>query len=192
MFVTLIRKGVYVQTITVAVVEASQEKRVQLEQSLQQDKDINTIEVLTDEISSKGDVERRLKPRSEMTLLDDIVARIERMKPRILLLSTQIQQLSGEFCNLLLILRSQCPETLVVLLIDEKATEEYLLLDALASGARGFLDNNKVNTPSFSKMIKAVDKGEAWVSRKLHGEIMNKILFQLSMKTNEVDLDSTC
>lgn len=192
MFVTLIRKGVDVQTITVAVVEASQEKRVQLEKFLQQDKDINAIEVLTDEISTKGDVERRLKPRSDLTFLDDIVARIERMKPRVLLVSTQVQQLSGEFCNLLLTLRSQCPETLVVLLIDEKATEKDLLLDALASGARGFLDNNKVNTPSFSKMVKAVDKGEAWVSRKLHGEMMNKILFPFSMKTNEVDFDSIC
>lgn len=192
MFVTLIRKGIDVQTITVAVVEASQEKRVQLEKFLQQDKDTNAIEVLTDEISNKGGVERRLKPRSDLTFLDDIVARIERMKPRVLLVSTQVQQLSGEFCNLLLTLRSQCPETLVVLLIDEKATEKDLLLDALASGARGFLDNNKVNTPSFSKMVKAVDKGEAWVSRKLHGEMMNKILFPFSMKTNEVDFDSIC
>ncbi|MCH9638271.1 MAG: DNA-binding response regulator [Betaproteobacteria bacterium] len=180
------------QKITVAVVEANQEKRVQLEQSLHQDKEISAIEVLTDEISNKGNVERRLKPRSDLTFLDDIVARIQRIKPRILLLSTQIQQLSGGFCNLLLTLRNQCPETLVVLLIDEEATEVNQLLDALASGARGFLDSKKVNTPSFSKMIKAVDKGEAWVSRKLHGEMMNKILFQFSMKMNEVDFDSTC
>ena len=79
----------------------------------------------------------------------------------------------------------------VVLLIDEEATEENQLLEALASGARGFLDSKRVNTPSFSKMVKAVDKGEAWVSRKLHGEMMNKILFNLSVKMNEVDFDST-
>jgi DNA-binding NarL/FixJ family response regulator len=182
-----------VQTITVAVVDACQEKRVQLEQSLQQDKDMDAIEILTDAISGyKGNIERRLKPRADLTFVDDIVARIERMKPRILLVNIQIQQLYDGFCNLLSSLRRQCPETLVVLLIDEKAIKENLLLNALANGARGFFDNSMVNTPSFSKMIKAVDQGEAWVSRKLLGEMMNEILFSYSMKTNEADFDPTC
>ncbi len=183
------------QTITIAVVDASQEKRVEMERFLQQDKDKHAIEVLTDATVTtagyNGVTERRLKSRSGLSFVENMVARIERMKPRILLVNIQVQQLFDDFCNLLSALRRQCPDTLVVLLIDEKTIEKKLLLNALASGARGFLDTKMVNTPGFSKMIKAVDQGEAWVSRKLLGEIMNKILLPYPMNTNEADFDST-
>ncbi len=181
------------QTITIAVVDASQEKRVELERVLQQDKDKHAIEVLTDATVAtagfKGIVERRLKSRSDLSFVENMVARIKRMKPRILLVNIQIQQLFDDFCNLLSALHRQCPDTLVVIIIDDKTIEKNLLLNALASGVRGFLDTNMLNTPGFSKMIKAVDQGEAWVSRQLLGEVMNKILFPYPMNTNEAYFD---
>ncbi len=63
------------------------------------------------------------------------------------------------------LLRRQCHEILVILLIDE-ATEESVIMKALASDACGFL-NHKSDLVGFLKSTKAVEHGEAWVPRKL-------------------------
>ena len=47
-------------------------------------------------------------------------------------------------------------------------------MQALASGARGCL--NLEAAPFFFKAVRAVDHGEIWVTRKMRGKIMDKVL----------------
>ena len=71
-------------------------------------------------------------------------------------------------------LHREYPETLVVLLTDKSAKEEEIM-QALANGARGCLDHEAA--PSyFLKAVRVVDRGEIWVTRKMLGKIMDKVL----------------
>lgn len=160
------------QAITVAIVDVDQENRMQLEQSLQEEK--GKIEVLR-EIASDFDrmVERRLAPRTELTLVENVIARIKRLKPRVLLVNTK--RLPDVTDDLLTTLRKQCPETLILLLIDNTVGER-MIMKALINGACGYLEDN-VDASSLSKAVCAVDKGEAWVPRRMLAKIMDKILF---------------
>ena len=86
------------QPITVAVVENDQEKCRQLEHYLR--KNSQNIEVLTDKDSFYNkNVERRLKSRDNQSLKANTVARIKRLRPRVLFVNTQ--QLTKESFDLL-------------------------------------------------------------------------------------------
>ncbi len=175
------------QPITVAIVDVNLEKRAQLEQFLQRDE--KSIKVLVDIKSNHKRVgERRIKSRKHLALIDDVVARVNRLKPRVLLANTH--QLSGVCYELLIALRRNCPDTLVVLLV-EKSVEENQALKALANGARGFLDCSS-DFLNFSKAIFAVDQGEAWVPRKILGKAMDKILFTSPRNAAGGCFDSAC
>ena len=160
------------QAITVAIVDVDQENCVQLEQSLQKEK--GRIEVLR-EVTSGFDsmVERRLTPRTELTRVENIIARIRRLKPRVLLVN--IKRLPDVIDDLLTTLRKQCPETLILLLIDNTIGER-VIMKALINGACGYLEEN-ADASSLSKAVYAVDKGEAWVPRRMLAKIMDRILF---------------
>lgn len=159
-------------SVTVAIVEENRKKRNELERFLQQDK--QCLNVLTDKVTNINNqfIDRRLKSRRKMTFIEDSVARIRRLKPRVLLVSTG--QVSDPEYILLTVLRHACPNVLVILLIEEEI-EENKILDALASGVRGVLHYG-ADLLSFSKAVRAVEQGEAWVPRKMLGEIMLRIL----------------
>ena len=71
-------------------------------------------------------------------------------------------------------LHRQCPETLVLLLTDKSVQEEQII-EALANGARGCL-NHEADPFYFLKAVRVVDRGEIWVTRKMLGKIMDKVL----------------
>ena len=77
-------------------------------------------------------------------------------------------------------LRIECPETLVVLLADESAQQEELIIQALARGARGYL-NLEADPILILKAVHVIDRGEAWVPRKMLGKIMDKVLNALRL-----------
>ena len=158
--------------ITVAVAENDQEKRRQLEHYLCQSD--QNIEVLTDKNSFYNkNVERRLKSRNNQSLKANTVARIKRLRPRVLFVNTQ--QLTKESFDLLYELNQHCPDTLPVVLIKEEA-DDNLILRALESGASGIV-NCSVKPFDVSKIVETVNKGEPWVSRKILAKIMDKIKF---------------
>ncbi|MCP5246254.1 MAG: response regulator transcription factor [Burkholderiales bacterium] len=158
--------------ITVAVAENDQEKCSQLEHYLR--KNDQTIEVLTDKDSFYNkNVERRLKSRDNQSLQANTVARIKRLRPRVLFVNTQ--QLTKESFDLLHELSQHCPDTLPVVLIKEEADDNHIL-QALESGACGVVDCSVIPF-NVSKIIETVDKGEPWVSRKMLVKIMDKIKF---------------
>ncbi|MEP6605473.1 MAG: DNA-binding response regulator [Nitrosospira sp.] len=159
------------QMVTVAIADPDPGRRTRLEQSLQGGEG---IKVLTNVMSNGSDVssDRRLNLRSGITAIEEVIARISRLKPRILFVNLD-QSEAGDFA-LLEALHRECPETFVVLLTDKSAKEEQIM-QALANGARGCL-NREADPFYFLKAARVVDRGEIWVTRQMLGKIMDKVL----------------
>ena len=174
------------QPITVAVVEIDQDQHIPVEKFVRQNQ--TNVELLTD-IQSNYDnhVERRFVSRNSVTSVDNAIARIKRLNPRVLLVNAN--KSIDEYCDLLLALQYQCPDTQAILIIDETVAEENYLLKMLASGARGFISNN-LDSLNFSKIVRAVDQGEAWVSRKMTGKIMHEIVSASRCDSSGIGFDS--
>lgn len=175
------------QPITVAIADTNRERQASLERSLQGEEGIS---VLADIASGASEMSsnRRLESRSKISTIENAVARIRRLSPRILLANLN-QSLAAD-CSLLVSLRRECPETLVVLLADEPVREEQLM-QVMINGARGYLDQ-KATSPSLSKAIHMVHRGEAWVPRKMLGKIMDELLNWCHGSSAEARLDSAC
>lgn len=155
--------------VTVAIADTDPGRREKLEQSLQGEQD---IQVLTNVISNETEIsgERRLISRTDITEIEDVIARIGRLKPRILFVN--LDQSTGGFA-LLEALYREYPETLMVLLTDKSAKEE-VIMQALANGVRGYLDHEAAPY-YFLKAVRVVDRGEVWVTRKMLGRIMDTV-----------------
>jgi hypothetical protein len=71
------------QMVTVAIADTDSGRREKLEQSLQREQDITVLTNVMSEMSGK----RRLKLHTDITEIEDVIARIGRLKPRILLVN---------------------------------------------------------------------------------------------------------
>ena len=160
------------QPITVAIAGENAERRTKIEHYLQGEQDIS---VLTNAASMEGEMSRnrRLYPRTNMTPIENVVAMTRRLNPRILF--ANMKQCTEADGAMLLSLRRECPGTLVVLLADESVQQENLIMQALARGARGYL-NLEADPIHISKIVHVIDRGEAWVPRKMLGKIMDQML----------------
>lgn len=181
------QEGESMQPITVAMVEIDQDQHIPVERFIRQNE--TNVELLTDTQSNYDKkVERRFASRNSVTPIDNAVARVKRLNPRVLLINAN--KSIDEYCDLLLALRHQCPSTQAILIINETMVEENYLLKVLASGARGFISNNQ-DSLNFAKIVKAIDQGEAWVSRKMTGKIMHEIVSTSRCDSPEGDFDSS-
>ena len=161
------------QKITVAIADNNELRRTKYEHYLQSEQGII---VLRDGAKNKGEVtvDRRLKPRTDISEIDNIVATIRRLNPRILFAS--MKQCTESDCALLVSLRCECPDTLVVMMADASSTPDDQVIQALASGARGYLDV-ATDSPQFSKAAHVIDRGETWVPRKMLDKVMSKLMY---------------
>lgn len=159
------------QTVTVAIADTDAGRRAKLEQSLQGG---SGIEVLTDVISDRDGIPADHEAESHKTPVstEDVVARITQLKPRILFVNLDLSV--ERECALLEALHRTCPETLVLLLTDKSVQEEQVI-QALASGARGCL-SHETDPFYFLKAVRVVDRGEIWVTRRMLGKIMDRVL----------------
>lgn len=159
------------QTVTVAIADANPGRRNKLEQVLRGEQG---IEVLTNVMSNGGDIARDREPEPHRSIMEveNIIAKISRLRPRILFINLDPSD-DANF-TLLEALHRQCPETFVVLLTDKSIQEEQILR-ALANGARGYL-NHEADPFYFLKAVRVIDRGEIWVTRKMLGKIMDKVL----------------
>jgi len=159
------------QTVTVAIADTDAGRRAKLEQSLQEGPG---IEVLTDVMSDRDDIAAGHEPEPHKNLVstEDVVARITQLKPRILFVNLDLS-IERE-CALLEALHRTCPETLVLLLTDKLVQEEQII-QALANGARGCL-SHEADPFYFLKAVRVVDRGEIWVTRRMLGKIMDRVL----------------
>ena len=155
--------------VTVAIADADAGRREKLEQSLQGEQD---IKVFTNVLSNGSELpgERGVIPFTDIIEIEDVIARIGQLKPRILFVN--LDESTGGFA-LLEALYREYPETLMVLLTDKSAKEEEII-QALASGVRGCMDYE--TAPAyFLKAVRVIDRGEVWVTRKMLGKIMDKV-----------------
>lgn len=174
--------------ITVAVVEIDQDQHIAIERFIRQGE--TNVEFLTDTQSNYDHhLERRLVPRDGITPVENAIARIKRLNPRVLLINAN--KSIDEYCDLLFALRYQCSGTQAILIINEAVMEENYLLKVLASGARGFISNNS-DSLDFPKIVKVIDRGEAWISRKMIGKLMHQIVSASHHDSSEGDFDSSC
>ena len=162
--------GQAMQIVTVAIADTDPGRRAKVEQVLQEGPD---IKVLTDILPERGEelLDHQGEPY-EAVNADDMVERIGRLKPRILFF--HLDPTTGANFSLLESLHMKCPETFVVLLAD-KSVKEELIMQALASGARGCL-SHEADPFYFLKAVHVIDRGEIWVTRRLLGKIMDKVL----------------
>jgi len=158
------------QMVTVAISDTDPGRRAKVEQALQEGPD---IKVLTNVLPKEGGrlMDRPGEPDAAVNG-EDMIERIGRMKPRILFF--HLDPSAGADFALLETLHRQCPETFVVLLTD-KTVKEELIMQALASGARGCL-SHEAEPFYFLKAVRVIDRGEIWVTRRMLGKIMDKVL----------------
>lgn len=162
-------EGETMQMVTVAIADTDHGRRTRLEQFLQGGRGIRVLpNVMSSDISNGP----QLEPPAAVIAVDEVVARISQLKPRILFVNLD-QSTYGDFA-LLEALHRECPETLVLLLAD-KAVQEEQIIQALANGARGCLSHES-DPFYFLKAVRVVDRGEIWVTRKMLGKIMDKVL----------------
>ena len=173
------------QPITVAMVEIDQDQHVALEKFLPRNE--TNVALLTDIPSNYKNIERRLISRDAVTAVDNAIARIRRLNPRILLVNAN--KPTDEYCDLLFTLWQQCPDTQAILIINETVEENYLLR-TLACGARGFITNS-FDSFNFLKLIRAINRGEAWIPRQMIRKIMHHIVFASQCESLEGDFDSS-
>lgn len=159
------------QTVTVAIADTDPGRRAKLEQFLQGGPGIR---VLTDVMSDKGDIPalNQTEPHKNLVAIEDVVTRITQLKPRILFVNLDLSIDSD--CALLEALHRECPETLVLLLTDKSVQEEQII-QALANGARGCL-SHEADPFYFLKAVRVVDRGEIWVTRRMLGKIMDRVV----------------
>lgn len=164
-----------IQPVAVAVADVNRHRRAEYERILQADPGIRLI---ADKVTGNGVgndpafVNRRFAPRTDVSVTEDEVARIKRLKPPVLLVNLNLCE--DEDCALLLSLRRECPDAILVFLADDSVSESQIMR-ILEIGARGYLKNETVRL-YLSKAIQVVGRGEAWVPRKMLGNIMENML----------------
>jgi len=122
--------------------------------------------------------ERLIKGEIDIILLTD-VAPYENETVRIKLLNPQILVVNLNQCNdedyaFLLSLRRECPDANMILLADN-SIQDSQILQFLQIGARGYLKYEDVQL-NLASAIRAVGRGEAWVPRKILGNITDHML----------------
>lgn len=140
------------QSITVAIADENIARRTKFEFLLQDEPSISVL--------------------ANMKAIEDVLPMTAQLKPRILFVS--LEQCAEKNGEILLSLRRECPETRIVLLADETARQGGMIMQALAKGARGYLDL-ETDPILVSKAVQVIDQGEAWVSRKMLGHIMDHV-----------------
>ncbi|MFZ2160732.1 MAG: DNA-binding response regulator [Sideroxyarcus sp.] len=163
------------KNVTVAIADVDRDRRAGYERLLHGE---DGITLLSNVGSSNGDrndhafVNRRGKQRTDILAYENEVARIKRLKPLVMLVNLDLSDDEGH--ALLLALRCECPGTHIVLLTDE-FVQDSKIIQALEIGARGYLSNETAGL-HLSRAVRVVGRGEAWVPRKMLGNIMDRVL----------------
>jgi DNA-binding NarL/FixJ family response regulator len=163
------------KNVTVAIADIDHDRRLLYERLLHGE---DGITLLSNVGPGKGDrndhafVNRRSQQRTDVSACENEVARIKRLRPSVMLVNVDMN--NDEDHALLLSLRCECPDAHIVLLTDD-FVQESKIIQALAIGARGYLSNEAVKF-HLSRAVQVVGRGEAWVPRKMLGNIMDHML----------------
>jgi len=135
-----------------------------------------TVLIAESQKAARASCLKLLAPESGIRVVGEARSGIEaiastgRLRPRIVLLDLGLARIAGH--SLIPALRQKSPQTKVILLTE--GASESRTLEALAYGARGYLDKSLVAT-FLPRAVRVVDAGEAWVPRKMVGRIMDRL-----------------
>ena len=101
----------------------------------------------------------------------ETVKTVVRRKPRILLIDLNLIRERGH--HMLSIFRRRNPRTRIILLCERASTTE--IVEALCYGAMGYLEKKDIHT-LLAKSVRAVDRGEAWVPRRIATAIAERLV----------------
>ncbi|MDO8989419.1 MAG: DNA-binding response regulator [Sideroxyarcus sp.] len=163
------------QTVTVAVADVDRNRRAGYERMLHGEDGITLLSNAGPNIGDRNDhtfANRRFEQRTDVSACENEVARIKRLNPSVTLVSLDMN--ADEDHALLLSLRCVCPESYIVLLADDTIHDSQII-QALEIGARGYLKHETAGL-HISKAVQVVGRGEAWVPRKMLGDITDRIL----------------
>jgi len=165
------------QTVTVAITDFDHDRRADCENLLQNESGIKLLKNIPSNTEIGSDllfVNRRLKPRENVTMIEDEVARIKRLDPHVMLVN--MDSFADNECVLLLSLRRECPESLMILTTDDSVRNKQII-HALELGVRGYLRFDTIQQ-LLANAVRVVGRGDAWIPRKLLGNIMDYMLIQ--------------
>jgi DNA-binding NarL/FixJ family response regulator len=163
------------QNVTVAVADVDRARRAGFERLLHGEDGITLLSNVGLDNGDRNDhafSNRRLEQRTNISECENEVARLKRLKPVVMLVN--LDMCGDENHALLLSLRNVCPNSRIVVLADD-AVHESKIMQALEIGARGCLRNGSVGH-NLAKVVQVVGRGESWVSRKMLGRIMDRVL----------------
>ena len=163
------------QQITVAIADIGGHQRLAYENLLQDERGITLLRDVASGSEFGGDhglVNRRLKQRTNTSVNANEVARIKRLNPLVLLVN--VNDFSDEDQELLISLRRECTDALILLLADSSVQENHLL-ESLELGTRGYLKNGTAQS-HLSKAVQVVGRGDIWVPRKMLTNAMGRML----------------
>jgi DNA-binding NarL/FixJ family response regulator len=102
---------------------------------------------------------------------DDVKAlvAVENIKPSVILLEYDLEETNTELYIRSLLIES--PQSKIILL--GKSVSDEIILDCLMIGIYGYLDSKDAEQ-FLNKAILSVGQGQAWVSRRLVGLLMEK------------------
>lgn len=140
------------QPITVTIADCNRARRVACERLLRDQQDISVV--------------------AQAATSEDVVATVLDLKPRVVVSDVALAADCDH--SLLLTLRRECPATRVILLLGSTIKEERLML-ALASGSVGFLTREAIRY-QLPQAVRRIDRGEAWVPRKMLGRILDRLV----------------
>jgi DNA-binding NarL/FixJ family response regulator len=184
------------QNVTVAIADTDRDRRLSYERLLHGEDGITLLSnVNPSKVDGNGDrndhafVNRRHKQRTNDSACENEVARIKRLKPHVMLVSLDLG--ADEDHALLLSLRNECPEVHMVLLADD-SVHENTIMQALEMGVRGYL-KKEAALLHLSRAIQVVGRGEAWVPRKMLGNIMDHMMkWKAGILADQLNCPSVC
>lgn len=100
----------------------------------------------------------------------EVISATVRLRPAIILLDVSLSQ--SNRVSLVPIIREKSQQTKVILIVD--SSSDPRILEGLSYGAVGSLDRNSLRK-FLPKAVRAVDAGEAWVSRKIVAKIIDRL-----------------
>ena len=159
------------QSITVAIADPDRDRRLEFERLLHE---VIGVTLLTNgksnnEVGNKqAFMGRRSKSSKGVTAYEDEVARIQKLQPFILVIN--LNKCTDDDYAFLLSLRRICPHSRVILVIDDAILESQMMR-ALAIGTLGYLKFQNIEN-DLVRAIRVVSRGEAWIPRKIIGNIM--------------------
>lgn len=96
---------------------------------------------------------------------------VEKTKPSVILLDYNLRNAeTNEYIRLLL---GVSKDSKIVVIADELRDKE--IFACLIAGARGYQDINKL-ADYFEKMVKVIDAGEAWITRRMVTKLLDDLI----------------